>query len=92
MHKHIIAVFRKHSLTCQNLPQYYKSSPPFTIDDNLILPQKHIHSVEDTQISDATNKKYEKACLMIATKTDLFFISQKITPQREPQLQFVESC
>ena len=54
--KHMIAVLKKHSLTWENLPQYYKSSPFFTIDDDLILSQKHIHSVEDTQISEDTNE------------------------------------
>ena len=52
----MIAVFRKYSLTWENLPQYYKSSPFFTINGDLRLPQKHIHSVEDTQISEGTNE------------------------------------
>ena len=52
----MIAMFKKHSLTWENLPQHYKSSPIFTISDDLILPQKHIHSAEDTQISEVTNK------------------------------------
>ena len=54
--KHMIAVLKKHSLTWENLPQYYKSSPFFTINGDLRLPQKHIHSVEDTQISEGTNE------------------------------------
>ena len=59
--KYMIAVFRKHSLTWENLPQYYKSSPLFTIDDDLILPQKRIHSVEDTQISEDTNENMNQS-------------------------------
>ena len=52
----MIVVFRKYSLTWENLPQHYKSSLLFTINDDLILPQENIHSVEDTQISEDINE------------------------------------
>ena len=49
----MIFVFRKH---WENLPQYFKSSPFHTIDDNLILPMKYIHSVEDGETAEVTNE------------------------------------
>ena len=88
----MIVVFRKHSLTWENLPQCYKSSPLFTINGDLILPQEHIHSVEDTQISEGTNENINQGMSDDSNKSRVIVIYQKLIHQRDSQLQFVESC
>ena len=79
----MIAVFRKHSLTWENLPQYHKSSPLFTIDNDLILPQKRIHSVEDTQISEDTNENTNQGISDDSNKRRVLIdLPKNYTPKR----------
>ena len=81
--KHMIAVFQKHSLTWENLPRYYKSSLLFIINDDLILPQKHIHSVEDTQILEGTNENMNQGMSDDSNKSRVLVDLPKInTPKR----------
>ena len=70
-------------MTWENLPQYYKSPPLFTINDDLILPQKHIHSVEDTQISKGTNENMNQGMSDDSNKSRVLVdLPKTYTPKR----------
>ena len=70
-------------MTWENLPQYYKLPPLFTINDDLILPQKHIHSVEDTQISESTNENMNQGMSDDSNKSRVLVdLPKPYTPKR----------
>ena len=52
----MIDVSRKQSFTWENLPQFFKSSPFYTTDYDLISSKKYKHSVEDAEIAEVTNE------------------------------------
>ena len=83
------ALFRKHSFIWENLPKYCKSLPSFIIDDNLLLPKKYIHSVEETQTAEVTNEIMNQG-MSDDSKTSRPL--KKVTPQRKPQVKFTKSA
>ena len=95
--KQMIVVFRKHSFTWENLPQYYKLSQFFTIVDGLILPKQYIDSVEDAKIAKVTNEnmnrgnRVHKDCCKVYGSLDSRNITAKVADKVENMLYCSET-